>query len=148
MDSIVKKQFDIKDTVYIAMGIGKLVQGRVVEIIDLAHLGENHSPDLELYIVEVKTGIDDIYEVRTWEQMSEDPRGPLNCYRNLNLVKENLFLKKVGLELPVPPSDPDREPTPEEIHAAMERSQQASQHAPLQTKKPKRHYVKRRTKKV
>ena len=61
-----KKEYKIKDKVWIHLGERNLVGGRVVEIIDLEHLKEGHSPDQELYIIELKTGIDDVYEVRNF----------------------------------------------------------------------------------
>lgn len=155
-----KKEYNIKDKVWIAMGERKLVEGRVVEIIDLAHLKENHNPDQELYIIEVKTGIDDIYEVRTWEQMSDTAQGPLNMFRKIReeLVKNNRYLRKVGIPVPnVEPnaleelakeidSEYDDEVDPAIIHAAIEKSQQDTVHQPLDLKaaKPKRRYYKKK----
>lgn len=97
-----KKEYNIKDKVWIAMGERKLVEGRVVEIIDLAHLKENHDPDRELYIIEIKTGIDDIYEVRDWQQISSTANGPLNMFLSIReeLVKNNRYLRKVGIPVP------------------------------------------------
>lgn len=157
-----KKEYNIKDKVWIAMGERKLVEGRVVEIIDLAHLKENHDPEQELYIIEVKTGIDDIYEVRTWEQMSDTAQGPLNMFRKIReeLVKNNRYLRKVGIPVPnVEPnaleeivkeieSEYEDEVDPAIIHAAIEKSQQDTVHQPLDLKvaaqKPKRRYYKKK----
>lgn len=159
-----KKEYNIKDKVWIAMGERKLVEGRVVEIIDLAHLKENHDPNRELYIIEVKTGIDDIYEVRDWSQISSTARGPLNMFAGMReeLVKNNRYLRKVGI--PVPNVEPDvltelaeeiskelhedDEVDPAIIHAAIEKSQQDIVHQPLDLKaataKPKRRYYKKK----
>ena len=97
-----KKEYNIKDQVWIHLGDPKLTEGRIVEIIDLEHLGEGHSPDQELYIIEIKTGIDDVYEVRTWSQISNTKEGPINFFKE---IKEDMnaaqkFLKKVGIVLP------------------------------------------------
>lgn len=162
-----KKEINIKDPVWIHLnGERKLVKGRVVEIIDLTHLEEGHSKDTELYIVEIKTGIEDIYEVRTLQQISSDSKGPVNLFKNTQTQHEQRYLNKVGMIMPnadgVIPADDyveadsptgddgdEAEPTPDQIHAALERSQQAVQHEPLSTaKKPKSKYVKRRPKKV
>jgi hypothetical protein len=140
-----KKEYNIKDTVWIHIGERKLTEGRVVEIIDLEHLDEGHDPSNELYIIELKTGIDDIYEVRTFEQISPDAQGPITLFRKHKdeLVQGNRLLKKIGM--PLPDSVAIYEPTPDEIHAAMERSQQATQHTPLNTKpKSNLKYVKRK----
>jgi hypothetical protein len=145
-----KEEYKIKDQVWIAMGERKLVEGRIVEIIDLAHLNEGHDPNREMYIIEIKTGIDDIYEVRTWEQISSTERGPLNMFKNIRktLQENNRYLKKIGIPVPLVDGDPLEEltkeilsePTDEEIHEAIKKSTEATQHQPLnlKTEKPKR----------
>lgn len=95
-----KTEYNIKDTVWIHMGERKLTKGRVVEIIDLEHLNEKYDPDYELYVIEVETGIDPVYEVRDFGQISPDPHGPIALFRREGLVGANRFLKKVGLPLP------------------------------------------------
>lgn len=95
-----KTEYDIKDTVWIHMGERKLTKGRVVEIIDLEHLKEGHDPDYELYIIEVQTGIDPVYEVRDFAQISPDAQGPIALFRREGLAGANRFLRKVGLPLP------------------------------------------------
>lgn len=95
-----KKEYDIKDTVWIHLGERKLTKGRVVEIIDLEHLKEGHDPDYELYVIEVQTGIDPVYEVRDFGQISPDANGPIAVFRRDGLEGANRFLKKVGLPIP------------------------------------------------
>lgn len=95
-----KKQYDVKDIVWIHMGERKLTRGRVVEIIDLEHLEEGHDPDYELYVIEVQTGIDPVYEVRDFGQISPDSKGPIALFRREGLEGANRFLRKVGLPLP------------------------------------------------
>ena len=124
-----KKEYNIKDKVWIHIGERKLVEGRVVEIIDLVHLKERHSPDRELYIIELKTGIDDIYEVRDYDQISPDAKGPINLFRRTKdaLIENQRYLKRVGIQLPIDGPNPlaelleDEEdgPSTEEIHAAL-----------------------------
>jgi hypothetical protein len=148
-----KKEYNLKDKVWLHLGEPKLVEGRVVDIFDLVHLKEGHSPDRELYVIEIKTGIDDVYEVRSFDQLSPDAKGPIGLFRDLDLkqVRENSrYLRKVGMKMPVPMPDPlvelvkeinkdldepvtDNptefpEPTPEQIHAAMEKAQAAQEH--------------------
>ena len=162
-----KKEYNIKDKVWIHLGEPKLVEGRVVEIIDLQHLKEGHSPDRELYIIELKTGIDDVYEVRDFDQISPDEKGPINLFRKLDLqqVRENgRYLKTVGMKIPVTMPSPlseiakelnedaevypdEGDPTPEQIHAAIERAEKAQTHGPLTSgahKPKKRQFVKRK----
>lgn len=95
-----KTEYNIKDIVWIHMGERKLTKGRVVEIIDLEHLNEKHDPDYELYIIEVQTGIDPVYEVRDFGQISPDAQGPIALFRRDGLTGANRFLRKVGLPLP------------------------------------------------
>ena len=103
-----KKEYNIKDKVWIHIGERKLVEGRVVEIIDLVHLKERHSPDRELYIIELKTGIDDIYEVRDYDQISPDAKGPINLFRRTKdaLIENQRYLKRVGIQLPIDGPNP------------------------------------------
>ena len=95
-----KKEYALKQQVWIHNGELSLVPGRIVEIIDLSHLGEGHTSEEELYIVEIKTGIDNVYEVRSWEQTSPDEAGPINLYRNTEIRRANRYFKKVGMKLP------------------------------------------------
>jgi hypothetical protein len=126
-----KTEYNLKDKVWIHIGEQNLVSGRVVDIFDLVHLNEGHSPGRELYVIEIKTGIDDVYEVRDFEQISPDANGPINLFRRdpQSIKTANRMLKKIGIKLPhVSNTDssvdfPDEEePTPEQIHAAMERA--------------------------
>ncbi len=160
-----KKQYNIKDAVWIHIGERSLVEGRVVDIIDLEHLNEGHDPTRELYIIEVKTGIDDIYEVRDFETISPDKFGPIGLFRNKTfqqeVIKGNRYLKSLGVRMPANDNplvelakeiegDPD-DPTPEQINAVLEKSVErpATIFNPTLTKKKptkKRPFQKRRTK--
>jgi hypothetical protein len=132
-----KTKYEIKDQVWIHIGERKLSQGRIVEIIDLAHLDEGHDPDRELYIIELKTGIDDVYEVRSAEQISEDEIGPIGLFRKEDYREGNRLMKKMGMPVPqgVMEYDEYPEPTTEQIHAAMDRSQELNKHDPLPREK-------------
>ena len=130
------EQYNIKDKVWIHLGERNLTEGRVVEIITLDHLNENHRPGHELYVIEIKTGIDDVYEVRDFDQISPDAKGPIAFFRNIraDATAANRLLKKVGIQLPISEGvtieemlneDDDEEPTQEQIHAAIERAERA-----------------------
>lgn len=126
-----KKEFNIKDKVWIHIGEPKLAEGRIVEIITLDHLNENYPEGKELYVIEVLTGIDPIYEVREFETISPDAKGPIMCYRQMDMMKHaGRYLRKVGIKLPHADDDtemyPDEgdDPTPEQIHAALDRAEQ------------------------
>jgi hypothetical protein len=132
-----KTEYNIKDKVWIHLGERNLTEGRVVEIITLDHLNENHRPGYELYVIEIKTGIDDVYEVRDFDQISPDAKGPIAFFRNIKADAQisNRFLKKVGIQLPISEGvtieemldedEDEGEPTPDEIHAAIERAERA-----------------------
>lgn len=167
-----KKEYNIKDKVWIHMGESKLVEGRVVEIIDLQHLNEGHSPDNELYVVEIKTGIDDVYEVRNFDQISPDAKGPINMFRKIkeDLLKNKRYLNKVGVKIPVAGPDPlvelakeinaeltddehtdPSDPTPDQINAAIERAEQQSNRtifnptlAPAKKRPARKNFAKRK----
>jgi hypothetical protein len=128
-----KTKYEIKDTVWIHLGERTLTPGRVVEIIDLAHLGEGHDPEDELYIIEVQTGIDDVYEVRPAELISEDENGPIGVFRKEDLRAGNRLMKKMGMPMPQGALEFNDflEPTTEQIHAAIDRSQELNKHEPL-----------------
>lgn len=146
-----KTKYDIKDTVWIHIGERTLTQGRVVEIIDLEHLEEGHNPENELYVVELKTGVEDVYEVRSYEQISPDADGPIGLFRKEDHQITNRAMKKLGMPLPQGVMEYEHdEPTPEQIHAAMERSQQAVQHEPLPAKRApaKKKFYKKRSPKT
>ena len=140
-----KEEYKIKQPVWIHMGESKLVKGRVVEVIDLVHLKEGYNENNELYIIEIPSSIEPIYEVRTWEQISPTANGPINLFTQVKgeLQSANRMLKKIGIVLPDGTVNNEvyndefagdghdgmvsiEEPTPEQIHAAMERAEQAN----------------------
>ena len=151
-----KNKYNIKDRVWIHLGESKMVEGRVVEIFNLAHI-DIYPADREFYVIEIQTGIDNIFEVRDFEQISSDAKGPINAFRNLDVVGAARYLKKIGIKFPESVTkfdssieEPD-EPTTEEIHAAIEKSQKDTSHTPLITKavKPtpkRRQFVRRKSK--
>jgi hypothetical protein len=151
-----KNEYNIKDRVWIHLGESKLVEGRVVEIFDLRHI-EEYPADREFYVIEIQTGIDNIFEVRDFDQISPDANGPINAFRKLDATGASRYLKKIGIKLPESATnydysveDPD-EPTADQIHAAIEKSQKDTSHTPLIIKeaKPKtrrRPFVKRKPK--
>jgi hypothetical protein len=154
-----KNEYVTRDKVWIHIGERNLVEGRVVDIIDLVHLKEGHSADNELYIIELKTGIEDVYEVRTFDQISPDARGPINLFRKQkDVVENNRMLKKIGMPIPLVGTtleealalDDDSDIDPDVIHAALDSSLRNSTHQPLDLKeeKPKkRNFYKRTPKK-
>ena len=154
-----KNEYNIKDQVWIHTGERNLVGGRVVDIIDLIHLKEGHGADNELYIIELKTGIEDVYEVRTFDQISPDARGPINLFRKqADAVENNRLLKRIGMPIPLVGTtleealalDDDSDIDPDVIHAALDSSLRNSMHQPLDLKEEKtkkRNFYKRTPKK-
>lgn len=155
-----KNEYVTRDKVWIHIGERNLVEGRVVDIIDLVHLKEGHSVDNELYIIELKTGIEDVYEVRTFDQISPDARGPINLFRKQkDAVENNRLLKKIGMPIPLVGTtleealalDDDSDIDPDVIHAALDSSLRNSTHQPLDLKEEKtkkRNFYKRTPKKT
>jgi hypothetical protein len=130
----IKKQYEINDDVWIHIGTGKLHRGKVVEYFDLGHVGRNR--DIEYYVIEIPTAIEPLLEVRTWQEMSQDSKGPLACYRNLQEGIETFKkMGKLGIEIPVVHNSisdifddyEDSDPTPEQVNAALDRSVKARQ---------------------
>ena len=168
----IKKQYELNEDAWIHLGNGKLSKGKVIDIFDLAHAGYNK--DTEFYIIEIPTEIDPLLEVRTWEQISQDAKGPIGAYRSIRQnIATKKFLGKVGIDVPmeeqVVPKTIEKpakleevvadfeesldiyDPSPEEVNAAIERS--LKQNKEMYTSKvslseqPKRFYGKRKNEK-
>jgi hypothetical protein len=167
----IKKQYELNEDAWIHLGGDRLSKGKVIDIFDLAHAG--YSKDIEFYIIEIPTEIDPLLEVRTWEQMSQDPKGPIGAYRSIRQeIATKKFLGKVGIKIP-PESQIEKvqflpenttvdieetkteitevldiyDPTPEEVNAAIERSiRQNKEMYRVNTlsEKPKRYYGKKK----
>jgi hypothetical protein len=157
----IKKQYEMNDDAWIHIGDGKLTKGKVIDIFDLEHAG--YSKDMEFYIIAIPTAIEDLLEVRTWEQMSQDAKGPIGSYREIKQgFATKKYLGKVGITVPTesqpikeddamnnPLIDDDlgiKDPTPEEVNAAIERAEQQRNQIfrPQVVEKPKRFYGKRK----
>jgi hypothetical protein len=139
-----KKEYKVGDDVWI-YGIGvknKLTKGKVIKIVDLSDEGWTVGPH---YIIEIPTHIDPLLELRTWENMSQDDRGPVGAFREIGSIVSTI--KKVKSTGFVYDDDYDEDEIDvEKIHAALEKSQSDMNHAPLNLKseKPKRRYYKKK----
>ena len=147
----VKKQYTVGDTVWI-YGINrsnvKPAQGKVIKKIDLTEAGYTDGPH---YVVEIPTHIEPLLEIRTWENMSQDEKGPVGSLRNLGNFESTIkFAGTVGFAFDDNPEldSDDDEISPEQIHAALEKSRKDVTHSPLNLKaeKPKRRYFKKKPK--
>ena len=142
----VKKEYIAGDTVWI-YGISsknaKPTKGKVIKVLDLSDVGYSDGPH---YLVEIPTHIDPLLEIRTWETISQDEKGPVGSLRGIGeLVPTIKRAKTVGF---IFDDEYDDDPTPDEIHAAIEKSQQATTHQPLILKenKPRRRNFSRKKK--
>ncbi len=153
----VKKSYKVGDTVWI-YGIGrsnvKTTQGKVIKVIDLSDAGHTAGPH---YVIEVPTHIEPLLEIRTWQNISQDERGPVGSFRELGNVESTIkFVSTTGFAFDDNPTlDPsylseedEDNVSPEQIHAAIEKSQQVAAVPPLnlRTEKPKRRYFKKKPK--
>ena len=148
-----KKSYNVGDTVWI-YGINrsnvKPAAGKVIKIVDLNGYSDTH------YIIEIPTHIDPILEIRSWHNISQDETGPVGSLRELGNIESTLkFVSTVGFAFDDNPQldtdplfDDEDEIDPAVIHAAIEKSQKDSAHAPLnlKTEKPKRRYFKKKPK--
>jgi hypothetical protein len=100
----VKKIYDLGDIVWIygvSRDQNKPTKGRIVRIIGLEDWG--YPDDQDFYIVEIQTSIEPIFEVRTWETISQDEKGPVGAFRqavtveNIDAVEKQL--SQIGLNV-------------------------------------------------
>lgn len=144
----IKKEYKVGDPAWIH-GIqrdNKLIKGEVIKKFTMDH---NDYADHYYYVVAIQTSIEPLLEIRQWENMSQDSHGPIGMYRDMGQSKKvtDRFMKKVGYTS-FDDADDLEEPTPEQIHAALEKSQNTSKHAPLliKTERPKRKFYNRKKK--
>jgi hypothetical protein len=142
----IKKEYSVGDTVWI-YGIGpknKITEGKVIKTIDLTDVGHTTGP---YYIVEVPTHIDPLLEMRTWETISQDRQGPVGSLRELGEMFSTIKkVKTTGFSYEDHQDDEDNI-SPEQIHAALEKSTNISKHQPLVLKsKVRRRFSKKNQK--
>ncbi len=70
-----KKEYEVGDTLYFAMGLDHLVEGKVIH--KFVYCGST------MYVLEYNAIVDCDYVVREWETVSETPTGHLNMYRGI-----------------------------------------------------------------
>ena len=151
----VKKKYNIGDTVWIygvTRSNAKPVQGTVIKKVDLSDAGQMDGPH---YVISIPTHIENLLELRTWQNISQDSLGPVGSFRELGDMESTIkFVGSVGFAFDDSPSldsslsEYEDEISPEQIHAALEKSQKDVVHAPLNLKpeKPKRRYFKKKVK--
>lgn len=139
-----KKKYEIGDAVWI-YGItrsnAKLSKGKIIATLDLTHAGYN--PNIIHYVISIPNEIEPLLEIRTWETMSQDDKGPVGSLRDSrdNLYVNNKMMERLGyISEMVEDFDDISE---EQIMAALEKSADGLTHKPLHIRdqKPKaRHY--------
>ena len=145
----IKKNYNIGETVWIygiSSNKNKLTKGKVIEKIDLELAG--YSKDQIFYIISVNTAIEPLLEIRTWETISQDDRGPVGGLREVHgqfdIDGTNRVLSEFGYSYQ---ANDQEDPSPDEIHAAILKSQQESAHGPLilkESRPTRRRYFKKK----
>jgi hypothetical protein len=145
----VKKKYSVGDAVWI-YGINrsnvKPTAGKVVSVVNIDGYAGEH------YIIAVPTHIEDLLEIRTWHNISQDSKGPIGSFRDLGNIESTIkFTTRTGFAFDDSPeldSDPEDDISPDQIHAALDKSLKDTEHAPLNLKseKPKRRYFKKKPK--
>jgi len=161
---MVKTQYDIGDTVWIygiSVSNEKPSEGQIIHRFNINFDG--FDPSTVHYVIAVDSHIEPLIEVRTWETISQDAEGPVGGFRSLTgKSAEHKVLARTGINLNKADGTAeefdrvkdhlfeDGDPSPDEIYAAMERSQQTAVLPPLvfkEFKKPRpRNYHKKRNK--
>lgn len=155
----VKTKYNVGDTVWI-YGVQrdnvKSTQGTVVKAFNIEGYKDTH------YVVEIPTEIEPLLEIRTWQTISQTADGHVGSLREAFSDPDaaHRMLARTGMAI----ISEDEEFTgdgydgmgsfeednisPEAIHAALEKSQKDSSHAPLNLKseKPKRRNFTRKKK--
>lgn len=132
----VKQNYNVGDVVWIhgISSSNQLTQATVIKCLDLSAEGYN---DVH-YIVSVPTHIETLLEIRTWHTISQDAIGPVGAFRDLgkNHVADNKKMAHLGYyTVSSSNSYIEEDPSPEQIMAALEKSQQAITHNPLNLNK-------------
>ncbi len=136
-----KIKYAVGDTVWITginSTVNRLIEGQIVKSFTIDQKG--YDPTTVYYVIAIPTTIDVLLEVRTWETISQDSRGPIGGIRNAvqKVDADRKYLNNAGIFFD------DRsnvyEPTEQEILDAIERSKSLAEHPPLvmKTDKPKR----------
>lgn len=107
----VKKKYKIGDRVWIygvssGPGFNKPVEGKIVHEIEIEDFYGVH------YVIAVDTEIETLLEVRNWETISQDSRGPVGSFREAisKYSPARKVLARTGLILPIDDIYEDDEP--------------------------------------
>ena len=154
----VKKKYNVGDTVWIygiSRGNEKSTQGTVIQSFVITYKGFNNEPH---YVIGIPNEIEMLLEIRTWHTISQTKDGHVGSLRDAfeNPDAAHKMLSRTGMAFI---STDDEEVaddsmssedyddiSPDEIHAALEKSQKDGEHGPLVTKAAprKRQYYKKK----
>jgi hypothetical protein len=159
----VKKKYNVGDTAWI-YGVqrdnDKSTQGTVVKSFNIEGYNDMH------YVVSIPTEIEPLLEIRTWQTISQTKDGHVGSLREAFSDPDaaHRMLARTGVSF-ISDADEDYDGdghdgmgstlddfykeddiSPDAIHAALEKSQNNSNHTPLNLKdnKPKRRYFKKK----
>jgi len=141
----VKKFYNLGESVWVH-GIeftnNHLTEGTVIKHFRIDYDG--YDDEVIYFVVAIPSSIEPLLEIRTWETMSQDQTGPVGGLRSrgTDIAVDKKVLSKAGLTLNHNTQqefefEEEIEPTPEQIHAAMERSKQTAVLPPLIIKEHK-----------
>jgi len=150
----VKKKYAVGDVVWI-YGVRRAndnsTQGTVVKSFNIEGYNDMH------YVVSIPTEIEPLLEIRTWQTISQTKDGHVGSLREAfeNPDAAHRMLARTGMTIISTDDEFDRfeehlseedDISPDDIHAAMERSQQSATLPPLSLKeaKPKRRHYPRK----
>ena len=157
----VKKKYNVGDTVWV-YGISrtneKSTQGKVIKVFTIDYGNYNNEP---YYLVEIPTEIEPLLEVRTWHTISQSKDGHVGSIREAISEPDaaRKFLSTIGVKFISNDGEyigdghdgmgstlEEDDPSADEIHAALEKSQKDGEHGPLVTKQAprKRQYFKKK----
>lgn len=142
-----KKEYNIGDDVWIygisITNTNKITKGKVISILDLSNQGYADTQ----YVIAVPTEIEPLLEIRTWHNISQDEKGPVGMFREINTDLTPTFKKIIQLGVNTVDATDEEDPTPDEIMKALEKSTEGLTHKPLYIKdntKPKRKFYNKR----
>lgn len=119
------KEYNIDDTVWI-YGISeknnKLTKGKIVKIFNIDRVEFNEGQ--KFYVIAIPTEIEPLLEIRTWETISQDDKGPVGGLREnfVNVDANNKKISQSGYTYNHVSDIIDNDPSPDEIVAALESS--------------------------
>jgi hypothetical protein len=161
----IKKIYNVGDTVWI-YGVNRInpksTQATVIKVFTIDYGNYNNEPH---YLLEIPTEIEPLLEVRTWHTISQTCDGHVGSLREVfnDPDAAHKMLARTGMAVISTDDefasdghdgmgsfaeDYEDGPSPDQIHAALEKSRKDGEHGPLITKesKPKRRNYHRKKK--